>query len=213
MVILKYFNVLVFECKYELNSLAAFLEFSTKYYSATSDLAFFSQFQRTDTIRTILNVVNDLTIGTYLANGRANPLPYTFIRQTTSGTETMSNTGRGKLRPRRNRPLPLLLRALGRRDNFPTLRPRQYDVLPLPRLMCGYHAIPRTSLRSRNEHLASSLHTAIEICGIVIDLVYGQIYPYKVDGYGPRTIPVPLSALFFSYVSASSAVYWNTRSQ
>lgn len=95
MVILKYFNVLVFECKYELNSLAAFLEFSTKYYSATSDLAFFSQFQRTDTIRTILNVVNDLTIGTYLANSRANPLPYTFIRQTTSGTETMSNTGRG----------------------------------------------------------------------------------------------------------------------
>jgi meiotically up-regulated gene 157 (Mug157) protein len=34
-------------------------------------------------------------IGTYLANGRVNPLPYTFIRQTTSGTETLSNTGRG----------------------------------------------------------------------------------------------------------------------
>ena len=54
-----------------------------------------SQFQGTDTIRTILNVVNDLMIGTYLANGRVIPLPYTFIRQTTSGTETMSTTGRG----------------------------------------------------------------------------------------------------------------------
>ena len=91
----KYFNASVFECKYELNSLAAFLEVSTKYYSATSDLAFFSQFQGTDTIRTILNVVNDLMIGTYLANGRVNPLPYTFIRQTIPGTETVSNTGRG----------------------------------------------------------------------------------------------------------------------
>lgn len=52
MVIPKYFNVSVFECKYELNSLAAFLEASTKHYSAASDLAFSSQFQGTDTIRT-----------------------------------------------------------------------------------------------------------------------------------------------------------------
>jgi meiotically up-regulated gene 157 (Mug157) protein len=38
----KYLNASVFECKYGLNSLAAFLEVSTKYYSATSDLAFSS---------------------------------------------------------------------------------------------------------------------------------------------------------------------------
>lgn len=121
-------------------------------------------------------------------------LPYTFIRHTTSGTET-----------RRNMPLPLLLQALGRRDNFPTLRPRQYDVLPLPRLMCGYHAIPQPSLRSRNEHLASSLHTAIETYGIVTDLVYGQIYAHKVDGYGPRTIHRPPSRRPSSATSAPQA--------
>lgn len=72
-----------------------FLEVSTKYYSATSELALSSQFQGTDTIRTILNVVNDLMIGTYLVKGRVSPLPYTFIRQTIPGTETVSNTGRG----------------------------------------------------------------------------------------------------------------------
>jgi meiotically up-regulated gene 157 (Mug157) protein len=36
----EYFNASVSEYKYELNSLATFLEVSTKYYSATSDLAF-----------------------------------------------------------------------------------------------------------------------------------------------------------------------------
>jgi uncharacterized protein len=47
----------------------------------------------------------------------------------------------------------------------------------------------------------------------------GQIYAYKVDSYGSRTtmddvnIPSLLSAPFFSYVNASSAVYQNNRNQ
>lgn len=67
--------------------------------------------------------------------------------------------------------------------------------------------------------LASSLHTAMATYGVVTDPVHGQIYAYKVDGCGSRTImddaniPSLLSAPFFSYVNASSAVYQNTRNQ
>jgi meiotically up-regulated gene 157 (Mug157) protein len=36
--------------------------------------------------------------------------------------------------------------------------------------------------------LASSLHTAMATYGVVTDPVHGQIYAYKVDGCGSRTI-------------------------
>src|SRR5439155_22668845 len=40
-----YNSQLVFECKYELDSLAAFLEVSSNYYNATKDIAFFRKYK------------------------------------------------------------------------------------------------------------------------------------------------------------------------
>src|SRR6187402_2037280 len=85
----------VFECKYELDSLAAFLEISTNYYDATGDIDFFRNFQWVDAINTIIDTTEALLIGTYSANGSVNEVPYTWMRETTSATETLSNSGRG----------------------------------------------------------------------------------------------------------------------
>jgi meiotically up-regulated gene 157 (Mug157) protein len=85
----------VFECKYELDSLAAFLEISTNYYEATGDIDFFRKFQWVDAINTIISVTESLLIGTYAANGSVNTIPYTWERETTAGTETLTNQGRG----------------------------------------------------------------------------------------------------------------------
>jgi uncharacterized protein len=70
-------NLSVFECKYEFDSLAAFLEVSHNYYNSTSDLDFFNRYQWVDTIQTILNTVLNLTSGTYSSDGRVLPSPYT----------------------------------------------------------------------------------------------------------------------------------------
>jgi meiotically up-regulated gene 157 (Mug157) protein len=86
---------IAFECKYELDSLAAFLEISTNYYNATGDIDFFRSFQWVDAINTIIATTEALLIGTYSSNGSVNALPYTWERTTTSATETLDNLGRG----------------------------------------------------------------------------------------------------------------------
>ncbi|KAF4618388.1 hypothetical protein G7Y89_g14916 [Cudoniella acicularis] len=88
-------TTIAFECKYELDSLAAFLEISTDYYEATGDIDFFRNFQWVDAVNTILSTTEALLLGTYADNGSVNALPYTWQRTTTSATETLDNSGRG----------------------------------------------------------------------------------------------------------------------
>lgn len=85
----------VFECKYELDSLAAFLQISTNYYEATGDIEFFRNFQWVSAINTIISTTEALLMGTYASNGVVNSSPYTWQRHTTIGTETLSNSGEG----------------------------------------------------------------------------------------------------------------------
>jgi uncharacterized protein len=43
----------------------------------------------------ILDTTEALLVGTYSSNGSVTTLPYTWMRTTTSATETLSNDGRG----------------------------------------------------------------------------------------------------------------------
>lgn len=62
-------NQSVFECKYELDSLASFLQISTEYYEATGDAAFFGKYSWTNAVHSILNVAGSELLGTYAENG------------------------------------------------------------------------------------------------------------------------------------------------
>ncbi len=88
-------NTTVFECKYELDSLAAFLEISTNYYQVTGDIEFFGKFNWVGAVQKIIDTTEALLVGTYANNGSVNEVPYTWMRTTTSATETLSNNGRG----------------------------------------------------------------------------------------------------------------------
>lgn len=88
-------NTTVFECKYELDSLAAFLEISTNYYEATGDIEFFRKFSWVSAIETVLETTEALLVGTYAANGSLNEQPYTWQRTNPSATETLDNSGTG----------------------------------------------------------------------------------------------------------------------
>lgn len=104
----------VFECKYELDSLAAFLQLSYDYFAATDDGAFFGKVFKKDggsesgdaddaefrstwvlAVEAIMATAEEMTKGTYGPDGRPQFSPYQFQRPTSVATETLPNAGAG----------------------------------------------------------------------------------------------------------------------
>jgi uncharacterized protein len=212
-----YSNQTVFECKYELDSLAAFLEVSWNYYNKTSDAAFFSKYSWKDAVKAVLNVVEDMMTPTYDENGSVDNSPYTFTRQTNRASETLENNGLGNPTQAGTG----LIRSAFRPSDDATI----YQLF-IPANMMFSHYIGLTAdimetmdsdVASQMRSLSQNVKAAITEYGIVNSRKYGQIYAYEVDGYGGETImddaniPSLLSSPFFGYLSADDQVYQNTR--
>ncbi|KAL1864945.1 hypothetical protein VTK73DRAFT_5591 [Phialemonium thermophilum] len=90
------FNSLqVYDCKWELDSLASFLQISSAYYSATGDLEFFSRYRWVEAVAEAVKAAGDMRRGTYDTVGRVQPSAYTFTGWTNRGSETLTNNGLG----------------------------------------------------------------------------------------------------------------------
>ncbi|ROW03058.1 hypothetical protein VMCG_05724 [Cytospora schulzeri] len=114
----------VFECKYELDSLASFLQLSWDYFSRTKDSGFFIDASRSkppvadfrsgevvkrnkrkgrrkatdgwlDAVIAILDTADVMRRSTYESNGKVPDSPYQFRRITNVATETLPNGGNG----------------------------------------------------------------------------------------------------------------------
>lgn len=214
-----YTNDSVFECKYELDSLAAFLEVSSNYYKATSDIDFFKKYKWVDAINAILDVATTMMEPTYNENGSVNTSPYTFTRQTNRATETFANDGFGNP----SAPNTGLIRSGFRPSDDATI---YQFLIPSNMMFASYlastaeimSALPgHKSLGNRMAQMAVSLRESINKHGIVNDPVHGRIYAFEVDGYGSRNImddsnvPSLLSAPFIEFVDRKNKVYQNTR--
>ncbi|KAF7928439.1 uncharacterized protein EAE98_005495 [Botrytis deweyae] len=210
---------IVFECKYELDSLAAFLEISSDYYDATGDITFFQKFNWVNAIKTIISTTEGLLIGTYSANGSVNTSPYTWQRETTSSTETLGNTGAGN---------PVqegtgLIRSAFRPSDDATI----YQLFIPANMMFSRYLESCSKIMAKiygqqdlSDHMhtfASSIRASITKHGIVNDPVYGKVYAYEVDGFGSANrmddanIPSLLAAPFLGYLSVNDTIYQNTR--
>ncbi|KAI9739784.1 MAG: hypothetical protein M1834_006505 [Cirrosporium novae-zelandiae] len=211
-------NQTVYECKYELDSLAAFLEISSNYYNTTKDITFFKKYQWVSTVETILNVAESLIVGTYADNGSVNTSPYTFTRETTSGTETLDNSGIGN---------PVSANGLVRSAFRPSDDATIYQLfIPANMMFARYlesaslimsSISNQTTLAQRMRTLATSIRSAIEEYGIINDAKYGKIYAYEIDGYSSHNvmddanIPSLLAAPFFGYLDVNDSTYQSTR--
>lgn len=74
-----------FDCKWELDSLASFLQLSSDYYNATGDLGPFTKYQWVDTVETILAAAEAMQTATYTPDGMRSvfwcSLPMADIRR------------------------------------------------------------------------------------------------------------------------------------
>jgi len=212
-------NQSVFECKYELDSLAAFFEVSTDYYQATQDLAFFGKYDWVKAAEAAIDVAEAMMTSTYSPNGSVNASPYTWEGLTTRASETLENNGLGN--PVRNNTG--LVRSAFRPSDDATI----YQLfVPANMMFSRYLASAsqimlklgnHTDLGNRMAGLAVGIRSAITEYGIVASKNNGQVYAFEVDGYGSQNImddaniPSLLSAPFFGYLDVNDTVYQNTR--
>lgn len=214
-----YDNTSVFECKFELDSLAAFLEISNNYYQATQDLTFYGKYNWVRAVEAVMQVADAMMTSTYSPNGSVLASPYTFEGLTTRASETLENNGLGN--PVNNDTG--LIRSSFRPSDDATI----YQLfIPANMMFSTYLASTskimqqldgQTNLATRMSSLASSLRSAISDYGIVTSRSNGQVYAYEVDGYGSQNImddaniPSLLAAPFFGYLDVNDTVYQNTR--
>ncbi|KAF2860484.1 glycoside hydrolase family 125 protein [Piedraia hortae CBS 480.64] len=208
----------VFECKYELDSLAAFLEISANYYNATNDAEFFKKYQWTKAVESILEVAQNMSVSTYQENGKPNTPSYTFTRETDRATETVPNDGIGN---------PFngdsgLVRSFFRPSDDAAIF---QGLIPSNMMFARYlescadlaAAIDEPSLAAHMSDLASRLRTAVTKHGIVRTESNKTVYAYEVDGYSSENImddaniPSLLAAPFFGYLKAEDPIYHATR--
>ncbi|KAK3400649.1 hypothetical protein B0T20DRAFT_404950 [Sordaria brevicollis] len=227
----------VFECKYELDSLASFLQISAQYWLATNDTAFFGKFQWLDALSIVLKTAKGMMTPTYSADGKVLDSPYTFTRMTTRTTETLANDGLGSPVARDTG----LIRSAFRPSDDSTLH--QF-LIPSNMMFAQYAGevssivsslssisepgvkTPPAGLAEELADLAKSLRAAIRRHGVVTILTLNStgrevesLYAYEVDGFGSwslmddANLPSLLSAPLFGYLNASDGLYRNTRAR
>ena len=182
---------MVHECKYELDSLAAFLQLSHDYFTATGDAAFFARGRRGgsesrwhEAVDTLLTTATALLEGTYADDGSVRSPPYKFQRQTSTATETLSNSGAGN-------PVKAgtgLVRSAFRPSDDACIYQLFVPAnMMFSRYLAGCAPIMETidrRLSLRMSDFAESIRVGIEKYARVDHAVYGNIYAYEIDGFG-----------------------------
>ncbi|KAF1924289.1 glycoside hydrolase family 125 protein [Didymella exigua CBS 183.55] len=208
----------VFECKYELDSLAHFLSLSNQFYNHTGSTAFINArwLQALDTLLSVLEAQSQPTFddktGAYSKN------VYTFQRRTDIGTETLALSGVGN---------PLaggtgLVRSAFRPSDDATILG---FLIPSNAMMSV--ELGRTAAileKAGKKHIAATLASwsdkikkGVWEHGVVTHKKYGRVFAFEVDGYGSSilmddaNLPSLLALPLLGFVEADSEVYKNTR--
>ncbi|ORY19025.1 hypothetical protein BCR34DRAFT_260384 [Clohesyomyces aquaticus] len=208
----------VFECKYELDSLAHFLSLTNQFYNHTGSTEFLTPrwLLALDTLMDLLQAQSKPTFNNETGSYDRNE--YSFQRRTDTGTETLNLGGVGN---------PLgddtgLIRSAFRPSDDATILgffiPANAMIsveLKRSAAMLGKAGKKNlaASLRARGEEIEAGIWEN----GVVHTKKYGKVFAFEVDGFGSSilmddaNLPSLLALPLLGFVNADNEVYKNTR--
>ncbi|KAK3318608.1 hypothetical protein B0H66DRAFT_639974 [Apodospora peruviana] len=211
----------VFECKYELDSVAHFLALANNFYEYTGSTKFMTRrwYKALAAVLDLLEAQSRGTFGDKTGSYQRNE--YTFQRRTNTGTETLNLNGVGN--PLNNGTG--LIRSAFRPSDDATI----FGFFIPANAMISVE-LKRTAaiLRSTNDkkdallaetvdRLAKRIREGIWEHGVVHHRTYGEVFAYEVDGYGSSLLmddanyPSLLALPLMGFLEADDQTYRNTR--
>jgi uncharacterized protein len=214
---------LVFECKYEIDSLAAFLSLGNQFFKSTGSTAFLTD-RWYLALETLLAVLDRQSQGTFDPTTKKFVRnEYTFKRQAWTGTETLNLDGVGNPIADGTGLIRSAFRPSDDSSIFGFFIPgNAMMAVELERTSTLLESVPTSDQRALD--ISKSLHKRADTIrkGIydhaVIDhKTFGRVFAFEVDGYGSHllmddaNIPSLLSLPLLGFLNASDEIYQNTR--
>ncbi|CCF37105.1 hypothetical protein CH063_08519 [Colletotrichum higginsianum] len=177
----------VFDCKWELDSLASFLKMSVAYAEKTGDWQFFGKYGWVDAVEAAVNAAGAMRLGTYSAEGKVEKSAWTFTGWTDRGSETLTNDGLGN---------PIRENGMVRTAFRPSDDACIFQFLVPANMMWAKYLESASEIMARLEgdrarklttamrEQALGIRRGIERDAIVSRPGFGDIFAYEVDGYG-----------------------------
>lgn len=208
----------VFECKYELDSLAHFLALGNRFYENTGSAEFVNP-RWVVALETILHVIEEQSLPTFHpVTGQHIRNEYTFQRRTELGTETLNLGGIGN--PLNNGTG--LVRSAFRPSDDATILG---FLVPANAMMAVELRKTGQMLEAENKlgmakklfALSQTISDGIWRHAVVKHPKYGEVFAYELDGYGSHILmddanyPSLLALPLMGFVERNNEVYQNTR--
>ncbi|KAF2143636.1 glycoside hydrolase family 125 protein [Aplosporella prunicola CBS 121167] len=210
----------VFECKYELDSLAHFLSLTNQFYSHTGSTQFLTARWYT-ALDILIETIGQQAKSTFDKLGDYRRNEYTFRRRTDSGTETLNLAGLGN---------PLnsgtgLVRSAFRPSDDATILG---FLVPANAMMAVELRRCAEILKKVGDSKAKELVKTLQLRGqnieagiwehgVVPHKKYGNVFAFEVDGYGSSilmddaNLPSLLALPLMGFVDVNDETYQNTR--
>ncbi|PBP21896.1 hypothetical protein BUE80_DR007306 [Diplocarpon rosae] len=208
----------VFECKYELDSLAHFLALGNTFYNHTKSLAFLTPrwYKALDTLLEVLDQQSQSTFDPETSRFERNV--YTFSRKTDQGTETLPLSGVGNPL---NYGTGLIRSAFRPSDDatilgfyIPANAQMAVELKKTSEILATAKNVGLSQILAKR---AQSIQDGIWAHGVVNHKKFGRVFAYEVDGYGSQilmddaNVPSLLALPILGFVGADDPVYQNTR--